>query len=546
MNGAALLAECLKNEGVEIVFGIPGEETLDLLEGIRQVGIEFIVARHEQAAGFMAATYGRLTDKPGVCLSTLGPGATNLATSTSFALLGGMPVIFISGQKPIRASKQGRFQILDVVRMMEPLTKYTKQIVNAGSIPSLIRDAFRIAQEEKPGPVHLELPEDIAGDDTNVRPYPVTPLHHTIPNREAVRTAARMIHDAERPLLLIAAGANRGKASEALRAFVDKSGMYFFSTQMGKGVVDERHEQHLGTAALSADDYIHCAIDKADLIINAGHDLAEKPPFLMHRDGTTVIHINYSPSHIDDVYFPQHEVIGDIAESIRELTHALEPCEKADSSYFKLLKEEIEANVYTGYDETSFPHTPQKIVADIRETLPENALLTLDNGMYKIWVARNFKAYDERSVLLDNALASMGAGLPSAIAAKLVHPERHVVALCGDGGFLMNCQELETAVRLGLDLIVIVIRDDAYGMIKWKQTGMNMPAFGLDFGNPDLVGFAGSFGATAHRVTGPGQLPELLHDCLHRSGVQLIETPIDYSENIRVFFEELRKKTCRL
>ncbi|MEF8822481.1 MAG: acetolactate synthase large subunit [Desulfohalobiaceae bacterium] len=547
MNGAALLAECLKNEGVDIVFGIPGEENLDLLEGIRQAGIEFIVTRHEQAAGFMAATYGRLTDKPGVCLSTLGPGATNLVTSTSFALLGGMPVLFLTGQKPIRTSKQGSFQILDVVRMMEPVTKYSKQIVNAGSIPSLIRDVFRIALEEKPGPVHLELPEDIAGDETEARPYVVTPVYNPAPNREAVDTAAQIIHRAEHPLLLIAAGANRKETSAALRRLVDKSGMYFFSTQMGKGVVDERHEQHLGTAALSSEDYIHCAIDKADLIINVGHDLAEKPPFLMHRRGkTSVIHINYSPAQIDDVYFPQHEVIGDITQSIRELTDAVEPFEKADSSYFKLLKDEIEANVYTGYDETTFPHTPQKNVADIRQTLPDNAIIALDNGMYKIWVARNLKAYDERTVLLDNALASMGAGLPSAIAAKLIHPDRHVLALCGDGGFLMNCQELETAVRLGLDLIVLVIRDDAYGMIKWKQTGMELPAFGLDFKNPDLVGFVRSFGATGHRIEGPGQLSDLLRDCLHRSGVQVIETPIDYSENVRVFFEELRQKTCRL
>ncbi len=547
MNGAALLAECLKNEGVDTVFGIPGEENLDLLEGIRRAGIEFIVTRHEQAAGFMAATYGRLTGKPGVCLSTLGPGATNLVTSTSSALLGGMPVLFLTGQKPIRTSKQGRFQILDVVRMMEPVTKYTKQIVNAGSIPSLIRDVFRIAREEKPGPVHLELPEDIAGDETEARPYAVTPVYNPAPSREAVDIAVQMIHRAERPLLLIAAGADRKETSAALRGFVDKSGMYFFSTQMGKGVVDERHEQHLGTAALSSEDYVHCAIDKADLIINVGHDLAEKPPFLMQRrDKTSVIHIHYSPAQIDDVYFPQHEVIGDITESIRELTDAVEPCEKQDSSYFKLLKDEIEANVYTGYDETSFPHTPQKIVADIRQTLPDNPIIVLDNGMYKIWVARNLKAYDERTVLLDNALASMGAGLPSAIAAKLIHPDRHVMALCGDGGFLMNCQELETAVRLGLDLIVLVIRDDAYGMIKWKQTGMELPAFGLDFQNPDLVGFARSFGAVGHRIDGPGQLPDLLRDCLHRSGVQVIETPIDYSENVRVFFEELRQKTCRL
>ena len=501
MNGARLMAECLVNEGVSCVFGVPGEENLDLLDALREAGIRFIVTRHEQAAGFMAATFGRLTNKPGVCLSTLGPGATNLVTSASYALLGGMPVVFITGQKPIGRSRQGRFQIVDVVRMMWPTTKFTKQVVKAEAIPSLVRDVFRIAQEEKPGPVHLELPEDVAREPVEGEPYPVIEVFQPTPSRAAIDKAVQMIHQAKHPLLLIAAGANRQTNCCALRDFVDKTGMYFFTTQMGKGVVDERHAQHLGTAALSQNDYIHCAIDRADLVINVGHDTVEKPPFFMEPGGFPVIHINYSPAQIDTVYFPQHEVIGDIAESIMALSAAIERCEKQETDSFQSIKAAIEKNVYAGFDELDFPNTPQRIAADIREAMPEAGILSLDNGMYKIWFARNYKAYDERTVLLDNTLAAMGAGLPAAIAAKLLHPDRDVVAVCGDGGFMMNSQEIETAVRLQLDLVIVIIRDDAYGMIKWKQSGMQMPSFGLDFQNPDFVVYAESFGDSGYRVS---------------------------------------------
>jgi acetolactate synthase-1/2/3 large subunit len=324
MNAAELFVKCLENEGVEYIFGIPGEENLDFLEALRESRIELIITRHEQAAGFMAATYGRLTGKTGVCLSTLGPGATNFVTSTSYALLGGMPALFITGQKPIKKGKQGRFQIIDVVRMMEPLTKYTKQIVDADTVPSLVRNAFRIAEQEKPGPVHLELPEDIAAEITEGEPLEVTPSSRPLADRKAISDAARLIGKAKLPLLLIAAGANRKNTCRAISEFLDKTGIYFFSTQMGKGVVDERHPQSLGTAALSDTDYLHCAINRADLIINVGHDTVEKPPFFMSQDGVRVIHVNYSSAQLDDVYFPQNEVIGDISESIRALTEAIE------------------------------------------------------------------------------------------------------------------------------------------------------------------------------------------------------------------------------
>jgi acetolactate synthase-1/2/3 large subunit len=546
-----LLVRALENEGVEYVFGVPGEENLDLIESLRTSKVRLIVTRHEQAAGFMAAAYGRLTGRPGVALSTLGPGATNLLTAVSYALLGGMPAVFITGQKPIRRGKQGRFQIVSTVRLMEVVTKSARQIVDGNNVPHLVRDAFRIAMEEKPGPVHLELPEDIAREEVDGHPFPVTTVLPPGASLAALRRAAELIGSAKRPVVCVASGANRHQVRDALRKLVDKSGLYFFNTQMGKGVIDERHPRFLGTAALSDDDYLHCAIHRADLILNVGHDLTEKPPFLMHpANGTgaaphqTVIHLADSPAQIDSVYFPEHEVIGCVCTNVQSLCDLLEPSPNWSFEYFECIKAEVERNVYARSDATSFPPLPQRIVSDVRECLPSNAVLSLDNGMYKIWFARSFKAHEPNSVLLDNALASMGAGLPAAIAAKLVCPERKVVAICGDGGFLMSAQELETCVRLGLDLTVVVLRDDAYGMIKWKQAGASFPSFGLDFGNPDFVRYAECFGARGYRVEHTEQLRPLLSRCLEERGPCLLEVPIDYRENERVFLEELRQKTC--
>lgn len=546
MNGAELLVRCLENEGVDTIFGIPGEENLAFLEALRNSSIRLILTRHEQAAGFMAATYGRLTGRPGVCLSTLGPGATNFVTAASYALLGGMPALFLTGQKPIKKSKQGRFQILDVVRMMGPLTKFTHQIVAAGSIPALVRDSFRIAVGEKPGPVHLELPEDIAAEMTDAHPYPLTRLDPPHADPSSIVRAAELINQARFPLFLFGAEAKRPDVCRVARHLVDKVGMYFFTTQMGKGIVDEYSSYSLGTAALSDFDYLHCAIDRADLIVNVGHDVVEKPPFFMKAGGTQVIHVNCSPAGIDEVYFPQHEVVGDIANTLERLLHLVRKPEVSNGEYFQRIHNEINDHVYCRHGHDCFPDTPQRIVSDIRGVLDDASILSLDNGMYKIWFARNYKATQPDSVLLDNALASMGAGLPVAIAAKLLYPERQVVALCGDGGFMMNSQEMETAVRLNLHLVVIVLRDNGYGMIKWKQAGMGYPDFGLDFMNPDFIHYAQSYGANGYRIARSGELVELLRACLSRPGVHLIEVPVDYSQNEKVFFQELREKTCLL
>ncbi len=546
MNGAELFIQSLENEGIDTIFGIPGEENLAFLEALRKSSIKFILTRHEQAAGFMAATYGRLTGKPGVCLSTLGPGATNLVTAVSYGYLGGMPILFITGQKPIKKSKQGRFQIINVVRMMEPLTKFTKQIVSADSIPSLVRDAFRIAVEEKPGPVHLELPEDVATEATDNSPQAITVLSSPLAPPSAIQNAATLILEAKYPLLLLGPGAKRKNACRAIDSFIEKTGIYFFTTQMGKGVVDEHSPYCLGTAALSEHDYLHCAIDRADLIINIGHDVVEKPPFFMNTGNRKVIHINFSPADIDDVYFPQHEVIGDITHSVEELTTILSTLPESPYDFFQRIHQEVKSQIFSEYGHAGFPDTPQRIVSIVHSTVKKSSIISLDNGMYKIWFARNFKASHAKSLLLDNALATMGAGFPVAIAAKMLHPDRQVLAVCGDGGFMMNSQEMETAVRLKLNLVIVILRDNGYGMIKWKQAGMGFSNFGLDFHNPDFIQYADSYGAFGHRVNKSGDFAEILADCLAQPGVHLIEVPVDYSENEKVFLKELQNKTCLL
>jgi acetolactate synthase-1/2/3 large subunit len=526
-----LFVSALETEGVQYIFGIPGEENLDFLESLKGSSIRLVLTRHEQAAGFMAATYGRLTGRTGVCLSTLGPGATNLMTPAAYAQLGAMPMLMITGQKPIKSSKQGHFQIIDVVEMMKPVTKYTRQIVNGGAIPSHVREAFRLAEEERPGATHLELPEDIARETTDAVPFPPLTARRPAAEEKAVRLAATMIQEARRPLLLIGAGANRKRASSMLLEFVEKTGIPFFCTQMGKGVIDERHPRYLGTAALSDHDYLHEAGREADLVINVGHDVVEKPPFFMDREGFEVLHVNYSTAQTDQVYFPQQQVIGDIANAIWQLKEATTPQAHWDFTCFQRVRDEVLTHTSAKADDPGFPVKPQRLVADVRAAMPDDGVIALDNGMYKIWFARNYPAYEPNTILLDNALATMGAGLPSAMGAAIVDPLRKVMAICGDGGFMMNSQELETAVRLGLNLVVLVLRDDAYGMIKWKQDGMGFEEWGLDFDNPDFVQYAGSYGAVGRRVESTAALLPTLQECVAEPGVHLVEVPVDYSEN---------------
>ena len=533
MKASDLFVQALEAEGVEYIFGIPGEENLDFLESLRQSRkIRLILTRHEQAAGFMAATYGRLTGKTGVCLSTLGPGATNLVTAAAYAQLGAMPMLMITGQKPIKTSKQGQFQIIDVVEMMQPLSKYTHQIVSGQSIPSRVREAIRLAEEERPGAVHLELPEDVAAEEVDTPLFPKDRVRRPVAEEKAVFQAVEMIESAQRPLLLIGAGANRKRTSSILSEFVERVGIPFFSTQMGKGVVDERHPLYLGNAALSDSDLLHCAIDRADLIVNVGHDVVEKPPFFMQPGGFKVIHVNFSSASVDPVYFPQLEVIGDIGNSIWQITQKLELQDSWDFDYFLAVRDWLQQELRRGEDDDVFPVRPQRLVATIRKVMPDTGVIALDNGVYKIWFALNYNAHAPNTVLLDNALATMGAGLPSAMGARMCCPgDTRVMAICGDGGFMMNSQELETAVRLGMNLVVVILRDDAYGMIKWKQQGMEFESWGLDYGNPDFVRYAESYGAHGHRVERTQDLEVQLDECLNAEGVHVVEVPVDYSGN---------------
>jgi len=544
MKASDLFVKALENEGVEYIFGIPGEENLDFLESLKNSSIKLVLTRHEQGAGFMAATYGRLTGKPGVCLSTLGPGATNFTTPAAYAQLGAMPMMMITGQKPIRKSKQGRFQIVDIVELMRPITKYSRQIVDGDKIPAMVREAFRVAMEERPGAVHLELPEDIAAEEiTEERVFEVVVSRKPVADDITIAKAAQMIEESKMPLLLIGAAANRRRTSMALSDFIHKTDIPFFTTQMGKGVVDERHANFMGTAALSSNDFIHAAIDSADLIINVGHDIIEKPPFFMHTNGTKVIHINFFSAEIDDVYFPQLVIVGDIADTVQQLSTAVNDVSNWDLSYFGRVNSNVERHLSKYSKDNRFPILPQRLVQIVRDLLPDDGIVTLDNGVYKIWFARNYPCYQPNTLLLDNALATMGAGLPSAMLVKILYPDRKVISVNGDGGFMMNSQELETAVRLGQDLVVIILNDSAYGMIKWKQEDMGFENFGLDYQNPDFIQYAESFGAIGHRPKSDEEFKSTLDKSLDGKGVHVIDLAVDYSLNHSILNVLLKEKT---
>ncbi len=544
MKASDLLIKALENEGVDYIFAVPGEENLDVVESLRKSdSIQLILTRHEQGAAFMAAIYGRLTGKAGVCMATLGPGATNFVTPAAYAQLGAFPLIMITGQKPIKKSKQGRFQIVDIVGLFKPITKLSTQIVHGNAIPALVRESFRVAEEERPGAVLLELPEDIAAENCDATPFPPHDRFYASPHADVIATAAKLVKNAKQPLVVIGAGANRHKVRSALCGFVHTTRLPFVTTQMGKGVVDERSDLCLGTAALSDGDYLHCAIDRADLIINFGHDVVEKPPFFMEHGGKTVIHVNYKAAQVDQVYFPQLEVIGDLEQSVKSLTAELGEV-KFDATYFNKVKTNIQGHLDEGRDDPRFPIIPQRLVGDVRKVIGDEDIIALDNGVYKVWFARNYAAHFPNTVLLDNALATMGAGLPSAMMAALLNPDRRVMAICGDGGFMMNSQEIETALRLKLNLVVTVLNDGAYGMIRWKQAQYGFEDWGLEFSNPDFVKYAESYGAHGHRVANAESLVETFEQAFRSGGVHLIDVPVDYSENKKVLIDELQARVC--
>ena len=543
MKASDLFVAQLEEEGVEYIFGLPGEENLDLLESLRTSRIKLIITRHEQAAAFMAATYGRLTGKPGVCFSTLGPGATNLVTGVAQAQLIGAPLISISGQKALADNWQARFQLVDVVRMMEPLCKKAVSITDPGMIPTVIRNAFKHAEAERPGAIHIELPEDVAEEETEAVVQKRSEIKIPYPDSEAVKKAATMICEAKNPLIIVSSGANRKAISKELEDFVGRTGIYLVHTQMGKGVVPDDCVYSLFATGIHARDYVNCGIDGADLIITIGYDIVEYPPYLWNRElDKQIINIDFVESVPDRYFNPTVEIIGDIASSIRELAAHIP--EKREFPVFENTRRFIEEKINV-IARKSYPPLPQTVVQSVRKVLGREDIITLDNGIYKLWFARLYKTYSPNTVLLDNALATMGAGLPSGIAAKLLHPELRVLAICGDGGLMMNCQELETAVRYGIPVVVLILNDNGFGFIKWKQKKMHFEDFGLDYGNPDFSLFAESFGAAGFKIKEDDDLAEVLERAFALNRVTVIECPIDYSVNYETFSIELGKLTCK-
>lgn len=527
MKTSDLFVACLEEEGVRHVFGVPGEETLDLVESLRTSPIEFVVCRHEQHAAFMAATYGRLTGRAGVCLSTLGPGATNLITGLAHAQLGGMPLVAITGQKPLQDNPQGTFQLLDVVDMMQPVTKWARTITSGGVVPRSVRHAFKLAEGERPGAVHLELPQDVAGAEVpdDLTPQPRTESLRPVPAAGAVARAAEAIAAARRPVVLVSSGANRKRIGRELRAFVEHTGLFAVATQTGKGVLPDDHPQSLFALGIHKLDYAHAALEAADLIVAVGYDIVEYPPKVWNESRHKhVVHVDFRPAEPDAHYAPEVEVVGDVAAALSGLREAL-PAGTPDAGLVAL-REELQRLLFEIECETCHPPTQPRVVRDVREVMGPADIVCLDNGLYKLWFARTYRTLRENTLLLDNALATMGAGLGAAMAAKLVHTERRCLAVVGDGGFLMNLQDLETAVRLGQDLVVLVLVDDAYGFIRWKQAGDGLPDFGMTFGNPDFVALALAFGAHGLRVEEGRSVAEVLEQAFAHGGVVLVECPI--------------------
>ncbi|MBP9714961.1 MAG: acetolactate synthase large subunit [Candidatus Pacebacteria bacterium] len=534
LNSADVFVKCLEAEGVQYIFGVPGEENLLFLQAIKNSNIKFIVTRNEQAGVFMAATLGRLTGKVGVAISTLGPGATNLLTGVAYAQLSGIPLLVITGQKPIKKSKQGKFQIINVVEMMRPVTKSTEIIVSGDRIPSLVREAIKLAEMERPGAVHLELPEDIAEEICNEEPIEIVKIRRPSADMKAIEDALLEIENAKHPIVIVSSGGNRKLVRKQLRIFLEKTGIPFVSTQMGKGAEDESLPNYIGTTALSGGDYVHQALRKADVVIMIGHDISEKPPIILTPEYCKLIHINFYPAVIDDVYIPSHEVVGDISNTLWEFGERIKNNTSWDFSYFLKVRDTLKKDILEFAEAKDFPLRPERIVSDISKTLPEGGVLALDNGMYKLWIARNFVSKEQNGVLLDNALATMGAGLSSGIAVKILYPEKKVLVISGDGGIMMNLAEFETAVRLGINLVVLILDDSGFGMIRWKQKNMNLDSFGLSFNNPDFVMLAESFGAVGHSIKSAEELAPTLEKAFNGTGVHVISCPINYDEANKV------------
>jgi len=546
MNAANQMVSALANEGVEYIFGIPGDENLHFMEAVKKDGrIKFILTRHEQAAGFMAAAYGRLTGKLAVAMSTLGAGATNLTTAVAHAYLAGMPMLVLTGQKALRDNKLGLYQLVDIVDVMKPITKYSATVPSGAMLGAQLRQAMMTALSGRLGPVHLELPDDVMLD---TELGPMVPCMHgdnPVPSAASIAKAANLLGQAKSPLVYVGGGtrANRPEVARALRSLIEDNKLPFVATMMGKGVANEQGPLYVGTSIMPGD-YTHCAVMAADVILNVGHDIQEKPTFLMKPGmNKTVIHLNPYPAQGAPNYFPQHQVVGDMATALNGINDQLEHNPNWNHKAMFKAGEMMQKSIHKADQINSFPAHPGYIISTLREFMDDHDILSLDNGIHMMWATRNFPAHQTNTMLIDHALGSMGISLPAAIAAKLVHPERKVVVVTGDGGFMMNSQEIETAVRLGLSLIICVFNDSGLGMINMKQKAMGYDHYGVDFKSPDMIKYAESFGAHGHCLNHPKDFLKTLQQADKKGGVHIIDVPIDKMQNM-MLMKEMKSVNC--
>ncbi len=545
MNTAELLVQCLENEGVQYVFGLPGEENLHVLEALKHSSIQFITTRHEQGAAFMADVYGRLTGKAGVCLSTLGPGATNLMTGVADANLDGAPLVAITGQVGTDRMHIESHQYLDLVAMFAPVTKWTKQIVRPSITPEVVRKAFKRAQTEKPGAVHIDLPENIAAMPVEGRPLHKDNIDKTFASFASIRAAAAVISQAINPIILVGNGAIRDRASDAVTQFATQLNIPVANTFMGKGVIPYTHPLALWSVGLQQRDFINCGFDNTDLVIAIGYDLIEFSPKKWNPDGEIpIVHIGVNPAEIDSSYIPTVEVVGDISDSLDEILKVADRQGKPNP-YAISLRSNIRADYEQYANDDGFPIKPQKLIYDLRQVMGPEDIVISDVGAHKMWIARHYHSYSPNTCIISNGFAAMGIAIPGAIAAKLVYPDRKVVAATGDGGFMMNCQELETASRVGTPFVTLIFNDGGYGLIEWKQEnqfGKGQSSF-VHFGNPDFVKLAESMGLKGYRVDSSTDLVPVLKEALAQDVPAVIDCPVDYRENSR-FTQKAGELNC--
>ena len=542
MKASDLFVRCLENEGVEYIFGIPGEENLDVMDSMIDSNIKFITTRHEQGAAFMADVYGRLTGKAGVCLATLGPGATNLVTGFADANMDRAPIVGIAGQGATTRMHKESHQVLDLVNLFAPISKYSVEIREPEIVGEIVRKAFKAAEAEKPGGSFISFPENVAAMKVEGKlPLKVQSAKPPVPPPDKIAQAAEIISNARYPLVMAGNGVVRAHADNALVAFAEKLNLPVATTFMAKGSIPFSHELSLGTVGLQAHDYVACGFDRADVVICIGYDMIEYHPHLWNKEkAAKIVHIDLSPAEVDEHYILECGVIGDISAALEGIAEIASPQQESQG---QILREAIVEELNSHETDDSFPLVPQRIVLDLRKALNPEDIVVSDVGAHKMWMARMYQAERPNTCIISNGFASMGIGLPGAIAAKLAFPDRTALTVTGDAGFLMNSQEIETALRIGIAIVILVWNDSKYGLIKWHQDRRFGRDTQIEFNNPDLVMYAESFGAKGYRVESADELLPTLKQAIADDTVVLIDCPVDYSENMKLT-EKLGKLVC--